>query len=113
MSKKKTKKKKNSEFFEGIRDALTEFHNDLTSNRKLTARMVIHPDPPKAITAKDIKKLRNHLNVSQTVFAEILNCSPSTVRAWECGAKKPSGPSLRLLEIVAKNPETLLTPRAY
>ncbi len=111
MAKRKGKKE-GCEFFEGIRDAMTEFRDDLASGRKLTARMVIHPEPPKAVGAKEIKKLRSRLNVSQSLFAELLNCSASTVRAWECGAKKPSGPSLRLLEMVVKNPECFLLHRA-
>jgi DNA-binding transcriptional regulator YiaG len=35
--------------------------------------------------------------VSQAVLAAILNTSLSTVRQWEIGEKRPSGPSVKLL----------------
>jgi hypothetical protein len=38
--------------------------------------------------------------MSQAVFAAILNTSTSTVQKWEIGAKRPSGPSLKLLNVI-------------
>lgn len=49
-----------------------------------------------------IKALREHAHVSQTVFAAVLNTSLSTVQKWEAGDKKPSGPSLKLLNLIAR-----------
>jgi len=40
------------------------------------------------------------LELSQPVFAGVLNTSVSTVRSWEQGGKKPSGPSLKLLNLI-------------
>ena len=51
--------------------------------------------PPKAI-----KKIRQTANVSQAVFAALLNTSLSTVQKWEIGQKKPTGAALKLLHIV-------------
>jgi putative transcriptional regulator len=31
-----------------------------------------------------------------------LNTSPSTIRKWEAGEKRPSGPSLKLLNLLAR-----------
>ena len=53
--------------------------------------------PPPAYTAEAIRRLREHLHVSQAVFAAYLNASVSTVQKWENGEKKPSGAALRLL----------------
>lgn len=47
-----------------------------------------------------IKDLRNRAQVSQAVFAAVLNTSVSTVQKWEAGDKKPSGPSLKLLSLI-------------
>jgi putative transcriptional regulator len=47
--------------------------------------------------------LRNSWHVSQAVFASMLNTSISTVQKWEIGDKKPSGPSLKLLNIAKKH----------
>ena len=50
--------------------------------------------------ASEIKLLRKRLKLSQTVLASVLNTSASTVRKWEIGDKKPSGPSLKLLNLI-------------
>ncbi|WP_420883910.1 helix-turn-helix domain-containing protein [Isoptericola jiangsuensis] len=44
--------------------------------------------------------MRTSLRLSQPVFAGVLNTSVSTVRSWEQGEKKPSGPSFKLLNLV-------------
>ena len=52
--------------------------------------------------AADIKRLRLQAKTSQSVFAAYLNTSVSTVQKWEIGDKKPSGPALKLLNIVER-----------
>jgi putative transcriptional regulator len=47
-----------------------------------------------------IKALREQARVSQAVFAAVLNTSLSTVQKWEVGDKRPSGPSLKLLNLI-------------
>lgn len=47
-----------------------------------------------------IRALREQHNLSQTVMASVLNTSASTVRKWEVGEKHPSGPSLKLLNLL-------------
>jgi putative transcriptional regulator len=74
--------------------------------RKVTARQANVAPPPK-YTAARIARVRNKLGASQPVFAGMLNVSPSTVRAWERGAREPDGPTLRLLEVAEKHPEVL------
>ena len=49
-----------------------------------------------------IKSLREQAHLSQAVFAAVLNTSLSTVQKWEAGDKKPSGPSLKLLNLVER-----------
>jgi len=39
--------------------------------------------------------------VSQTVFARLLNISPETVKKWEQNERRPTGASLKLLNLVA------------
>lgn len=56
-----------------------------------------------------IKLLREQACLSQAVFAAVLNTSLSTVQKWETGDKKPSGPSLKLLNLIErKGLETLI-----
>ena len=50
----------------------------------------------------EIKQIRESANVSQAVFAAILNTSLSTVQKWEIGQKRPAGTALKLLHLVKK-----------
>ena len=59
------------------------------------------PAAGKEYSAREIKRIRERNKVSQAVFAAYLNTSISTVQKWESGEKKPNGPSLRLLNLVA------------
>lgn len=58
--------------------------------------------PLEAFDAEKIKQLRLSRNLSQAVLAAVLNTSPSTIRKWEAGEKRPSGPSLKLLNLLAR-----------
>ena len=58
----------------------------------------VEPMPPTAI-----KGLRETLHVSQSVFAKLLNTTVSTIQKWEVGDKRPSGPSLKLLNVVRRH----------
>ena len=40
------------------------------------------------LAAKDIKKIREHVHISQPVFARYLNTSESTVQKWESRQKR-------------------------
>ncbi|MFQ3225658.1 MAG: DNA-binding transcriptional regulator YiaG [Lentimonas sp.] len=47
---------------------------------------------------------RINLNVSQSVFARILGVETSTLRGWEISKRKPSGPSVTLLQLAYSFP---------
>lgn len=47
-----------------------------------------------------IKSIRAKHHLSQAVMAAALNASISTVRQWEIGQKKPSGPAAKLLSVL-------------
>lgn len=56
--------------------------------------------PVPAYSSRKIKALRGRVHISQAVLAAVLNTSLSTVRQWEIGRKRPSGPSLKLLSLL-------------
>lgn len=56
----------------------------------------------KELSPTAIKRLRERANLSQAVFAAVLNTSVSTVQKWEIGDKRPSGPSLKLLNLIER-----------
>ena len=58
--------------------------------------------PVKELIAAQIKRIRMKNKASQAVFAAYLNTGKSTVQKWEQGRKKPNGPSLKLLNLVAE-----------
>jgi putative transcriptional regulator len=58
--------------------------------------------PVRPLTAKQIQAIRSRNQMSQAVFAAVLNTSVSTVQKWEIGEKRPSGPSLKLLNIMER-----------
>lgn len=58
--------------------------------------------PVHDLSARQIRTIRTRNRVSQAVFAAMLNTSTSTVQKWEIGEKRPSGPSLKLLNVIQR-----------
>jgi putative transcriptional regulator len=52
------------------------------------------------LSGEDIQALREREGISQAVLARHLNVGTKLVSDWERGAKRPSGPSLKLLVLV-------------
>jgi len=96
-----------NEFFESLKSGLAAAIDHAKGKRK-DLRTTTLPRPPKQLSAREIAKVREALNVSQAVFAKYLNISPRTVQSWEQGSGKPSGASLKLLSIAKKNPKALV-----
>jgi putative transcriptional regulator len=63
--------------------------------------------PEIEIKAEDIKRLREKIKMSQSVFARLLNVNSSSVKQWEQGKRNPSGSTKVLLELLLRNPEIL------
>ncbi|MOA50534.1 Antitoxin igA-2 [compost metagenome] len=61
----------------------------------------ICPPAVREFSPADIKRLREGLRFSQPVFALHLHTTPSTIRKWEQGDTHPTGPALKLLNILA------------
>ena len=60
--------------------------------RDLKVTRIQAPQLSKAMSPKDIARIREKLNCSQAVFAMMLNISPKTVQAWEQGSREPVPP---------------------
>jgi putative transcriptional regulator len=56
--------------------------------------------PVRTLSARQIRAIRSRARMSQAVFAAVINTSVSTVQKWEIGEKRPSGPSLKLLDVI-------------
>ena len=65
---------------------------------------------PDDFDGETIKMLRQRLNLSRKDFACLLGVSLSTTDKWECGAVKPKGPALLILQILWKDGQEALSP---
>src|SRR5437588_425585 len=78
----------------GLKDALAHAHG------KITLKTTVLPPPAPAMKPKEIRAVREGLNLSQAVFGRLLNVAAGTVVNWEHGERKPSGAAPLLLHIV-------------
>lgn len=88
----------------GAFDAIMAGLNDAAAfkaGRRDTARRV-------QVEVPDVKTIRRKLKLSQPEFASTFNVSLATVRNWEQKRRKPEGPALVLLRVVAKHPEAVI-----
>lgn len=96
-----TKLKTKSKIFEAVHETASDLHAlGFIDKRKMRQFDVLCLDPIPDYDSKKIRALRKHLQLSQSVLAAVLNTSISTVRKWEIGDKHPSGPSLKLLNLL-------------
>jgi putative transcriptional regulator len=79
----------------GLRDAISFAKGDQSRAR------VTHYRVPESI---DVRKLREHLGMSQPEFALKFGFSLGTLRQWEQGRRAPDGPSRVLLTVIRHNP---------
>lgn len=94
---------------EGLEEAIAYEKGHSKNVRIKKVRLDTAPTPkhPKEYKAEDVKRLRNKLNCSQSIFAAYLNVSLNTIQAWEQGYRSPNHAALRLLEIMDKGPKFL------
>lgn len=93
----------NKSILETVHDTAQALHNaGLMPETTLREFDALCLPPVKIFSAAEIKRIRTKNKASQGVFAAYLNTSVSTIQKWEQGAKKPNGPSLKLLNLVAE-----------
>jgi len=90
---------------ETVRDLDAIGLNTAFSKRDLK-RLGIHTQTIN-ISPEDIKSIRNTLNISQSVFASILDVNQSIVAKWEQGQRNPNGTARVLLDALKRDPHIL------
>lgn len=76
--------------------------------RTVTMRdAVTIPEPPE-YSPDDIKDIRQHMGISQPVFAAVLSTSVDTIRSWEQGRRAPDAMGRRLLQVAREAPDALV-----
>lgn len=97
----KPKAKAKSRIFEAVHETANDLHRlGFIDKRKMHKFDILCLEPVAQYDSEKIRALRDHLQLSQSVLAAVLNTSLSTVRKWEVGDKHPSGPSLKLLSLL-------------
>ena len=98
-----TKRKSKSRILEAVHETAADLHRlGFIDKRKMQAYDALCLSPVPEYDAARIRELRESLQLSQSVLASVLNTSVSTVRKWELGDKKPSGPSSKLLDLLER-----------
>lgn len=98
------KSKPKSDAFEAIHSAARGLHRTGVIG-KATMRdfdKLCFQEMPE-IDATGVKRIRERVRVSQSIFARYLNTSESTIQKWETGQKRPSGMAVKLLHVVSKH----------
>ncbi len=99
----KTKQKSTGLLFSDLKEGLVATidleKGDHVSGGRATVFVVM---PVRKRTPALIKALRLKLCMSQSIFAHILGVTNKAVESWEAGRKNPSGPVLRIFEILEK-----------
>lgn len=97
------KTKPKSRIFEAVHETAADLHRlEFIDKRKMLKYNALGLEPVPPYQSERIRALRESLKLSQAVLAAVLNTSLSTVRKWEVGDKHPSGPSLKLLNLLER-----------
>ena len=97
------KPKAKSRILEAMHETVSDLHRlGFIDKRKMLIYDALCLDAIPAYDCVQIRALRDQLNLSQAVLAAVLNTSVSTIRKWEGGEKHPSGPSLKLLNLLER-----------
>ncbi len=82
---------------DGLSDALAYAEGDRTRGKAHTVE----------VPTVDVRAARKKLGLSQDKFAAAFKISPSTLRKWEQGVRRPHGPAQVLLAVIDKEPEAV------
>lgn len=99
------RKKNRKPFAERLQQGLKE--GIAHSKGEISLKTVELPEEPPDIDAKTVAAIRKQTEMSQAVFARMLNVSTKTVQGWEQGLRRPSQASRRLIQVFSERPEVL------
>jgi putative transcriptional regulator len=112
---KRTAKEAEAMILAGLKEAVAIHRGEAKPVRERTRTTTArdaHVTPPPPFDAKRVVAVRTSLDVSQPVFAKVLNVSPKLVQAWEQGARRPNGASQRLLQVAEEKGQYLVKTAA-
>lgn len=60
------------------------------------------------LASPDVRRVREHIGLSQSEFARLMRVSVRTLQNWEQHRRTPTGPAAALLKIVSTDPKAAL-----
>lgn len=87
-----------------ILEALNDVLDHVQGKKTLRTTTIKTPAAISSFSPEEVEVIRKKMNVSQALFAKMLNVPLVTAKSWESGTRKPSGAALRLLQLVKENP---------
>ena len=85
------------EMFEELLDSVREAGAILRGRKKPSRRVVIR--------ASGVRSIRERTRLSQSEFARLIGVSVKTLQNWEQDRRRPAGPAIALLKIIAHEPQ--------
>jgi putative transcriptional regulator len=91
-----------------LNEALLEMAQDGLLSKRLADKITMRvlgargTAKPTVLEPEEIRTLRERANMSQAVFARLLNVTTGYVSQLERGAKRPTGPALALLHVIKR-----------
>jgi putative transcriptional regulator len=84
-------------FFNELLESVKEMDTIVAGNKK-PSKVTEYPEPV-------VSAIRKKMGLSQDKFAYLIGVKPSTLRNWEQGRRKPTGPAKALLRILEVDAE--------
>ena len=94
--------------FESIMLGLTESLDFVKGDNSKARRASVTVAELPCYHDKEIKQIRENLNLTQKNFAFVLGVSPKTVEAWESGRNVPQGTAQRFLQMLQAGGKKML-----
>ena len=90
-----------AEVLEGLREV-----RDYRAGNRTLKTVRVEPGPLPELTPDAIRRIREDLNLSRTVFAHMIRVPVRTVEGWEQGRSSPPGAATALILMAQKYPDT-------
>lgn len=98
-----TKKRK---LFDELAEGMAALADERTGKRTLRTH-VIKPRPAPIVSAREVTKVREDMNLSRGLFARYLRTNARTLENWEQGRARPNAQAALLIRLVQRYPDTV------
>ena len=89
-----------------LREGMTALAEARQGKRTLRTHAIEFKPAPE-ISARELVRVRQHLNLSRALFATYLRTNVRTLENWEQGRAKPNAQAALLISLVSRFPDTV------